>query len=81
MGAGQKVYTYVNFSSQNILRLYKSIATIKFLNNKVVQRSPFRQGSEMKQYGTAGEKMATLVEVLRLATHEVLSWGKCDFYG
>ena len=73
MRTGQKAYTYVNFSSQNISsfmgrRLYKSIATTEFLENKVIQRSPFRHWSEMKQWGTGEGKMVTLGEVLSLAT-------------
>ena len=46
MGAGWKVYTYVSplkiFQILWVRRLYKSIATIAFLKNKVLQRSPFR---------------------------------------
>ena len=47
MGAGKKVYTYVSFSSQNNsnfmgVKILQIITTIKFLKNKLVQRSPFR---------------------------------------
>ena len=43
MDAGQNVYTYVSFSSQNISNFMGSkTLTIEFLNNKVLQRSPFR---------------------------------------
>ena len=73
MGAGKKVYTYVSFSSQNNsnfmgVKILQIITTIKFLKNKLVQRSPFRHRSEMKGLGTGGEKMVTSGEVLSLAT-------------
>ena len=47
-------------------RIYKSIATIEFLKNKVVQRSPFRHWSEM----------VTLDEVLSLTTAPGAIMGK-----
>ena len=81
MGAGNKVYSYVSFSSQNIFlwvwRFYKSIATIELLKNKVVQRSPFRHWSEMKEQGTGGGEMVTSGEVVSLATPRGATCVKC----
>ena len=85
MGAGKKVYTYVSFSSQNNsnfmgVEILQIITTIKFLKNKLVQRSPFRHWSEMKGLGTGGEKMVTSGEVLSLATPRGVC-GNFGFYG
>ena len=68
------------------LWIYKSTATIEFLKNKVLQRSPFKHLSEMKGQGTGGGKLVTLGEVLSLVTTQSATmvspgWRNFTFYG
>ena len=51
MGAGKNLlsFSFQNNSHFVSLKILQIIATIEFLKNKVVQRSPFRHWSEMKE--------------------------------
>ena len=85
MGAGKKVYTYVSFSSQNNsnfmgLKILQIIATIEFLKNNVVQRSPLDIDLVWSEV-LSNSPRCYHVETLTFMGHEIAGKCICDNCG